>query len=76
MVPKNGKRGNREKLGHRKFHLDVRKNFFPVRVTGQWNSLSREVVKSPSPEISKSPPDTVLSDALLRTLLEQGGWVR
>ncbi|KGL72994.1 hypothetical protein N309_02460, partial [Tinamus guttatus] len=42
---------NGYKLKHRKFHLPVRKNFFPVRVTVPWNRLPRDAVESPSLEI-------------------------
>jgi len=33
VVPSNRTRGNRHKLELREFHLDVRKNFFAVKVT-------------------------------------------
>jgi len=57
---------------HRKFHLNMRKNFFTLRVTEHWNRLPREVVESPSLEIFKTRPDKVLCSLLYVTLLRQG----
>ena len=52
------------KLKHRKFCLNMRKNFFPLRVTEHCNRLPREVVESPSLEIFKTHVDKVLCSLL------------
>ncbi|KGL74753.1 hypothetical protein N309_03347, partial [Tinamus guttatus] len=51
---------NGYKLKHRKFHLHVGKNFFPVTVTEHWNRLPREVVEPPSLEFFQSRLDATL----------------
>ncbi|KAK4830659.1 hypothetical protein QYF61_012539 [Mycteria americana] len=64
-------RGNGHKEKHR-FQLNIRKHFFPVRVTKHWHKLPREIVESPSLETFKSSLDMVLGNLLQVILLEQG----
>jgi len=54
VVPSDRIRGSGHKLKHRKFRLNMRKNFFPLRVTEHWHRLPRGVVDSPSLEIFKT----------------------
>ncbi|KFV79096.1 hypothetical protein N308_13263, partial [Struthio camelus australis] len=55
---------NGHKLKHRKFCLNMRKNFLTVRVTERWNRLPREVVEAPSLEIFKTHLDVILGNML------------
>ncbi|KFQ83985.1 hypothetical protein N337_11493, partial [Phoenicopterus ruber ruber] len=51
---------NGHKLEHGRFRLNMRKNFFTVRVPEPWHRLPREGVESPSPEIFKPHLDAAL----------------
>ena len=64
VVSSNRTRDKGHKLKHKKFHLNTRKNFFPLRVMERWNRLPRGVVESPSLEIFKTHLDVVLCSLL------------
>jgi len=64
VVPSDRTTGKWHNLKLRKLHLNMRKNFFPLRVTEHWNRLPREIVECPSLEIFKTRLDKVLCSLL------------
>jgi len=73
VVLSNWTRGKGAKVKHRMSQLNLRKNFFTLRVMEHWNRLPREVVISPSLEIFKTHLEVVLCSLLSVILLRQGG---
>ena len=57
-------RGSGHRLKHRRFHLNISKLFFTVRVTEHWHRLHREVVEAPSLKKFKNWLDMVLGNWL------------
>ena len=60
-----------KELKHGKFHMNMRENFFPLRVTEHWNRMPREVMESPL-EISKTCLDAFLCNLLQGSALAKG----
>jgi len=64
VVPSNRTRGNGHKLKHRKFRVNMRKNFFTLKVMEPWNRLPREAAECLPLEIFKTRLDAVLCSVL------------
>ena len=50
-------RSNSFKLKENRFKLDIRKEFFTMRVVGHWHRLPREAVETPSLEVFRAKLD-------------------
>jgi len=57
-------RGNGPSCARETFMLDIRKELFSEGVVSHWNSLPREVVKSPSLEVFMEKVDVVLKNVV------------
>lgn len=76
VVPVTGPENSGHKLKHRRFLLNIRKNFFTLRVTVHGHRLPREMVEFTPLDIVKSHPHMVLGSQLCVALCEQEGWTR
>ncbi|KFO69616.1 hypothetical protein N303_08713, partial [Cuculus canorus] len=55
---------NGYKLERGRFRLDIRRNFFTLRVVRHWHRLPREVVDAPSLEVFKARLDGALGSLI------------
>ncbi|KFO71912.1 hypothetical protein N303_00206, partial [Cuculus canorus] len=55
---------NGYKLERDRFRLDIRRNFFTMRVVRHWNRLPREAVDAPSLEVFKARLDGALGSLI------------
>ncbi|KFO78654.1 hypothetical protein N303_04544, partial [Cuculus canorus] len=55
---------NGYKLERGRFRLDIRRNFFTMRVVRHWHRLPREAVDAPSPEVFKARLDGALGSLI------------
>lgn len=76
VVPNDRMRNNGQKVKHKKFHPNMRKNWFTLRVTEHWSRLLGEVMESLFLEMHKTNLDTSLCNLLKMTLPWCGCWTR
>jgi len=70
----NRTRDNGFKLKEGKCRLDIRTEFFTMRVVRHWHRLPREVADAPSLETFKVRLDGALSNLIQMSLLTAGEW--
>lgn len=75
MVLSDRTRSNGRKIKCRKLHLNMRKNFFTLKVTENWNRQPSEVVKSLSGD-TPNPSGRVPVSPTLGDPAWQEGWSR
>lgn len=62
QVTRQRTRENSLELHHRRFRLDIMKNYFTESVVKQWNRVPSKVVESPFLELYNRCLDTALRD--------------
>lgn len=63
-MPNDKTSGNGNKLRHKKFKVNIRKNLITAKMTDLWNRLPREIVESASLKIFKSCLHIILDNVL------------
>lgn len=63
-VPSDRRKGNGQKLEHRRFCLNISKHFSTAKATEHWHRLPREVAESPSSETIKTHLNLFLGNQL------------
>jgi len=69
VMPNTSTRGSGHKLEYMKFHLNVRKHVFIVRLMEHWHKLPRDAVEPLSLKIFKSHLDGPRQSALMVSVI-------